>query len=178
MDQICIKSVFPIKNRKNKHHHWILHIWISLGTKFQLKTDHFDFLDQICPKRVFPVKNKKSEHHHWILHVPISAGTKFQLKLIIFYLLDRIWTKRIFPFKNKKRDQHHLILHIRISLGTKFQLQLIILTFGPNLPKKHSSDQKQKKWTSPLNSAYSNLCRHQISASTDILTFWTKFAQK
>ena len=85
--------------------------------------------------------------------------------------MDRICAKRIFPFKNKKGDHHHLILHIWISLATKFQLQLIILTFGPNLPKKHSSNQKQKMWTSPLNSACSNLCRHQISASTDNFDF-------
>ena len=40
------KKVFPVKNRKSEHHHGILHIWISLGTKFQLKTHNFEFLDQ------------------------------------------------------------------------------------------------------------------------------------
>ena len=30
------KKVFPVKNRKSGHHNGILHIWISLGTKFQL----------------------------------------------------------------------------------------------------------------------------------------------
>ena len=34
LDQICPKRVIPIKNRKIEHH-WILHIPISLGTKFQ-----------------------------------------------------------------------------------------------------------------------------------------------
>ena len=107
MDQICSKSGFPIKNRKSEYHHWILNVWISVGTKFQLQliilifwtkfaqkgyfhsetekvryqisasTDNFDFLDQICPKRVFPLKNKKIEQHHWILHHRIRLGAIF-----------------------------------------------------------------------------------------------------
>ena len=44
LNQICPK-VFPSENRKRGHHHGILHIWISLGTKFQLKTDNFGFFD-------------------------------------------------------------------------------------------------------------------------------------
>ena len=31
------KKVFLVKNRKCEHHHWIPHIQINLGTKFQLK---------------------------------------------------------------------------------------------------------------------------------------------
>ena len=46
-----------------ENHHRILHIRISLGSKFQFQqtisiilgeTDNFDFLDQVCPKKVFP----------------------------------------------------------------------------------------------------------------------------
>ena len=33
-------------------------------------------------------------------------------------------------------------------IGVKFQLKLTILTFGPNLPKKDITNQKQKKHTS------------------------------
>ena len=54
MDQICSERVFPVKNGKSEHHHLILHIRISLGTKFQLKLTVLNFFDQICPKRVFP----------------------------------------------------------------------------------------------------------------------------
>ena len=31
------KRVFSVENRKSEHHHRILHVWISLGTKHQLK---------------------------------------------------------------------------------------------------------------------------------------------
>ena len=37
LDQICPRKIFMVKNRKSEHHHWIPHIQISLGTKFQLK---------------------------------------------------------------------------------------------------------------------------------------------
>ena len=43
--------VFLVENGKREHYHWILDIRISLGTKFQLKTDNFDILDQTCPEK-------------------------------------------------------------------------------------------------------------------------------
>ena len=52
------KYVSSLK-QKSEHHHWILHIRIRLGTKFQLKLTILNFFDQICPKREFPVENRK-----------------------------------------------------------------------------------------------------------------------
>ena len=37
LGQICLKRVFPVKNRKNQHHHWTLDIHISLSSVFQRK---------------------------------------------------------------------------------------------------------------------------------------------
>ena len=54
-----LKKIFPVENRKSKYPLGILHIWISLGTKFQLKRI-IEFLDQIYPKKVFPVENRTS----------------------------------------------------------------------------------------------------------------------
>ena len=76
------KAYFRSKT-KSEQHHWILHIWISLGTTFQLKTENFDFLDQICRKMVFPVEKRNSEHYQWILHIRIVVKNKFQLKLAV-----------------------------------------------------------------------------------------------
>ena len=53
------------QKQKSEQHHWILHIRISLGTKFYF--DQFWILELNLP----------SEHHHWILHIWISVGTKF-----------------------------------------------------------------------------------------------------
>ena len=87
-DQTCPKKMFPLQN--------ILHIRISVGTKFQL---NFDFLDQIYPKRVFPIKNGKSEHHQWILHIQIILGTKFHFKESSLNFRTKFAQKVYFPSK-------------------------------------------------------------------------------
>ena len=85
MDQTYPKRVFLVNNGRSEHHHWILHVPVSLGTKFQLKLTILICLDQIWSKREFPVWNRESEHHHWILHIRISLEleARFQLKLTI-----------------------------------------------------------------------------------------------
>ena len=42
------------------------------------------------------------------------------------------------------------------SAYSNFTLKKQLRIFGPNLPKKDISGQKQKKWTSLLNCAHSN----------------------
>ena len=53
------KKVFPVKNRKSEHHHGILHIWNSLGTKFQLKLIILSFWTKFTQK-TFPVEKRIS----------------------------------------------------------------------------------------------------------------------
>ena len=59
LDQICQKRVFPIKNKKTEHHHWILHVRISVGTKFQLKVTILMFWTELSQKGYFHSKKKK-----------------------------------------------------------------------------------------------------------------------
>ena len=90
---LLLKGI-PTRNQKNEYHRWILHIRISLGTKFQLKLT-------ISP--LYVPKNGKSEHHYCILHIRISIGTKFQLKLTVFILfLTNFAHKRYFWSKTEK----------------------------------------------------------------------------
>ena len=123
MDQIWQKRLFPIENRKSELHYWILHIWISAGTKYQLrltilifwtkftqtwyfwlkteKSGHNDFslswrfwfLDQICPKKLFQLKLEKSTLN--------SAYSNCSWKQISAYtenfnFLEQICPKRVF----------------------------------------------------------------------------------
>ena len=131
-----------VESEPSEHHLWILHIWISLSTKFRLRPKilifwtNFDFFDQICPKWVFPVKNRKSEQQHRILHVWSSLGTKFQQKLTILIL----WTK--FALKGKWKKG---ILLIQISLGAKFQLKLTVLIFWTKFAQKGYFQSKTQK---------------------------------
>ena len=54
------KKVFPVKNRKSKHHHEILHILITLGTKFQPKLIILSFWTKFTQKRYFQLKTTSS----------------------------------------------------------------------------------------------------------------------
>ena len=78
-----------VENGKSEHHR-ILQIWISLGTKFQLKMTVFIIWTKFAQKRYFH-SEKKREHHHWILHTGSIRETRFHLKLTIF----NFWTKLV-----------------------------------------------------------------------------------
>ena len=54
------KKVFPAKNWKREHHHWIPHIQISLGTKFQLKLIILSFWTKFTQKRYFQPKAEQA----------------------------------------------------------------------------------------------------------------------
>ena len=54
------KKLFPVENRKNEHHHKILHIFISLGTKFQLKLIILSFWIKFTQKRYFQLKTEQA----------------------------------------------------------------------------------------------------------------------
>ena len=85
--------------------------------------------------------------------------------------LELIFWKRIFLAQNSKTEHYHSIPHVWIRVGTKFTLNKHFWVFGLSLPRKGVSRVKQKKWTSSLNSAYSNWSRYQISASMKNFNF-------
>ena len=95
-----LKRVFLVENRKNECHHWILHIWISLGTKFQLKLAILIFWTRFAKKVYLQPKKRKRWHHYWILHIRISRGTKFQLTILIF--LTKFVQKEYFRLKTEE----------------------------------------------------------------------------
>ena len=54
------KRSIPVKNVKSEHHHLILHIRISLGTKFQLKLTILTFLIKFAQKGNFQSKTVRA----------------------------------------------------------------------------------------------------------------------
>ena len=60
LDQVWPKRVLPIKNGQSEHHHWILHIRISLGTKFQLKLTILIFFWPILLKKGISGRKRKN----------------------------------------------------------------------------------------------------------------------
>ena len=53
------KIKFPVKDRKSEHHHGILHIWISPGTKLQLKLIILSFWTRFTQKSICSWKQNK-----------------------------------------------------------------------------------------------------------------------
>ena len=53
------KIEFPVKDRKSEHHHGILHIWISPGTKLQFKLIILSFWIKFTQKSICSWKQNK-----------------------------------------------------------------------------------------------------------------------
>ena len=131
LDQICPPKIFPVETRKIEHHyhHWILHIWISLDVKFQLKLTILSFWTKFVQKRYF--RSKTEEVNITVEFCIFELGLMPFFSLTKnFYILNQICPTRVFPVWNGKSEHHHWILNIWISLGAKFQLKLTILNFG------------------------------------------------
>ena len=130
-----------LKNRKREHHHWILHIWISLSTRFQLEL-------KTLSKKDFSVR--KEQTWKWpsplnsVYSIRSSLGTKFQLKLKILLFWIK-FAKREY-FRTKTENMSHTIEFcnvIWVSLGIKFYLQQTILSFCIKFAEKSISSEKQ-----------------------------------
>ena len=92
-----------------------------------------------------------------------------------FFILDKVlvpifslnWQLQFFLTKFAKKGSYFQSKTDKIDTTIEFCIfELVFVSnftlnkqfwiFGPNLPKKDIYGQKQKKWTSSLNSAYSN----------------------
>ena len=158
------KVYFRSKTEKNYYYYWILHIWISLSTNFQLKLTIAIFWTKFTKKGSY--FQSKADKIDSILHIRISLCIKFHFEQ--FWIFGpNLPNKDI--VKNWK-SEHHWIPLIQISLGTKFRLKLTILIFWPDLPKKGFSGLKQKKSTPHV--FYIILLRIQISLARNFSSNW------
>ena len=139
------------RTKKNENCHWLL------DCKFQLQQAILIFGISFPKKVYFRSKTQKNEHHYWVLHIGISLSTNFQLKLIITIL----WTKfskkgSYFQSITDKIDTTTEFYIFKLVFVSNFTLNKQSWILGPNLRKKDTCGQKQKNWTSSLNSTYSN----------------------
>ena len=123
--------MFVVKNSKSEQHHWILHIRISLGTRFQLNLTILIFRTRFAQKRYFW---SKAEEVNTTIEFSIFklVYSQYSTQRDNFDFLDQICPKRYFQSKTEQVftiHHHQGILHIWISQGTKFQLKVIILKF-------------------------------------------------
>ena len=178
--QISKKSTLPVDNRKNEHHHWFLHIWISLSTNFQLKVTILILWTKFAKKKVFPVTNWKV---NIIIELRISKlvlVSNFCLNWQFWFFWPDLPKKGFSGLKQKKWTPHifYIILHIQISLVRNFSSNWQFWFFGPNLPKKVFPVKNRK------SEHHHGILHIWISLGTKfqlkliILSFWTKFTQK
>ena len=88
LEQIFLKRVFSVQNRKIKNYHRIKHIWISLDAKLHLKQIILIFFGQICPKSAELISFIESS-----LHIP-----KFLSCHEIRWLKEVLFKKLSYPF--------------------------------------------------------------------------------
>ena len=50
-----------VENGKSEHHQWILHIWISLRTKFNFTQTIYNFRSKFTQKRYFLLMTTQKE---------------------------------------------------------------------------------------------------------------------
>ena len=118
-DKICPKRIVPMKNRKIEQHHKILHIQISLGTKFQLKLIILIFWNKFAQKGISYLNQKK-------MNTPIKFCIfksvwipNFSLNLQ-FIFFDQICPTKYFQLKTEKTDITNELCIFESVLVTNF----------------------------------------------------------
>ena len=105
LDQSCPKRVSLVEKRKSEFHYWILQIWISLGSKFQLKV----IIKWLClaavhasifSTRVRPFLIKSARRAFLVWFVNFYRETFLvSFYLILLHLLIQILALEIHSFK-------------------------------------------------------------------------------
>ena len=121
------KSVSRWKQKKWISH-WIMHIWISVSTKLQVKLINLNICSKFAQKRYFLLETEE-------VNIPIEFCIFELVRVPNFRLNWQIWIfglnfpkKSVSPWKQKKWISHWM-MHIWISVSTKLQVQLRILIF-------------------------------------------------
>ena len=112
--------MFPILNRKSEHHHWILHIRISLGTKFLLQLTILIFWTKFAQSRCFWSKTEKvyTTIEFYIFELVYVPNFRFNWQFWFFFFFDQNCPKRVFPVENGK------FALLRVSMAVTYYIKL------------------------------------------------------
>ena len=148
------KKIFPVEKWKSEHHYWIPCIWISQGTKFQLKLTVLIFWTKFTRKEfLMKLGEKWTTYEFCIFQISRYQTSASRIKYA---------PKWYFQSKTEKVNSTTQFCIFKLVLVANFSLIRQFWFCGANLPKKGISSLNQKKWTPPLNSAYSNQSPYQI----------------
>ena len=142
--KFALKRIPWDKNWKSRHHHSILHTWISQSTAFHLKLTILIFCTKFMQKGYFSSKTEK-----WTPPLNSAYSNKLRYKISgwtdNFEFLDQICPKRIFLVGNRESEHHRWILHIQICQGTKFQFKLVVCNFWTKFAQERYFGLKTEK---------------------------------
>ena len=149
------ESVFLVNNRKSEHHLWILHIWISLGTKFKLKIKFLIFWTKFVHKEFF--RWKWTEVNITIKFYILKLVKVPNLSLICqFWFLKLNLNKKVFLVKKRKR-KHTIAFYIfQLPWAPNLTPHKKFWSLEKNLSNTSILNRRWKMWTLLLNSVYSS----------------------
>ena len=130
----------------NKKGHWLQ---LSIGRLIRWQQMPTGFFQQNFQKHIW---DRKSEHHHRIWHIRNSLGIKFHLKLTIFNFWAKLMQNRYFQSKREKKWKSQS--NLTYSNFSRFQISALANNFDFLIFFQMKTE--KKKWTSSLNSSYSN----------------------
>ena len=159
--------------------HWILHIRISLNTKFQLKVTILLFWTKFAQKVHFLCKTEKVTTDFCIFALVLvpnfPLNWQFWFFGLIFFQKAYFWStgklkkwrrplnfeplnqKQVLPGKSRKKEMTIELYIFQLVLVPSFNLNRQFWFFGPNLSKKGISCLKQKKVNSTTRLCIFNL---------------------
>ena len=154
--QICPKNYFLSKTEKVNITNEFCIFELVKVPNFSLNWQ-FWFFGPILPKKSISGQNRKKVNDLWFLHIWNSRyqTSTSRIKFAI---------KGYFQSKTEKMNSATELCIFKLVLVPNFSLNWQFWLSGPNLPKKSISSLNQKKWTPPLNFAYSSQYTYQISA--------------
>ena len=173
-------AIFSLKHKINRHHHWILHIWVSLCIKFHFEQIILNFCTKFAQERYLWSKTEKLNIIIEFRLFKLVLVPNFSLNWQFWFFWPDLPKKGFSGLKQKKWTPHifYIILHIQISLVRNFSSNWQFWFFGPNLPKK----------VFPIKNRKSEHCHGilhiwiilgtKFQLKLTILSFWTKFTPK
>ena len=156
LEQICSKRVFPVENGKREHHHCILIVRITVSIKFPFTQAIFNFGTKFARKKYSRSKTKKKNITIKFYVFELSITVKFHFKQTILNFKIKFAQKEHFRLKTEKVNTTIEFCILELMWAQHFTLNKRLWNLRANLPRKSIFGRKRKKWTSPLNSTYSN----------------------
>ena len=137
-----LKKLFPVEKGRSEHYYWILHIWISSGTKFPHKLTNLIIWTKFTPKEYLAKLGKKwTTYEICIFQISGYQTSASRIKSA---------PKGYFQSKTEKVKSTTKFCIFKLLLEPNFSLIWQFWFSRPNLPKKSISSLNQNKMNTTI----------------------------